>query len=116
MKKIAILALALIMIAPAFAAKKAKTEDSTPKVENVLSGKVIDQLSGEELAGVAVKLQGSETVCYTDFEGNFKFSNLQPGKYKLNVEMISYKEVVTQNIDIKNNELHELKINLAQGE
>ncbi|MGF7137779.1 carboxypeptidase-like regulatory domain-containing protein [Roseimarinus sediminis] len=116
MKKIALIALALMMIAPVFAEKKTKTEDNTPMVESVLSGKVIDQLTGEELVGVAVKLHGTETVCYTDFEGNFEFSKLQPGKYKLNVEMISYKEVLTQNIDVRNNELHELKIQLAQGE
>lgn len=57
-----------------------------------LAGKVIDKNSGEYLAGVAVKIEGSDKVVYTDFDGNFEFASLKPGNYHVSTNMISYKE------------------------
>ena len=51
---------------------------------------VSDKVSGEYLTGVKVRLKGSDIVEYTDFDGQFSFNNLKPGKYTVDVEFISY--------------------------
>ncbi|MBN2349864.1 MAG: carboxypeptidase-like regulatory domain-containing protein [Bacteroidales bacterium] len=72
------------------------------KVENErtattsLSGQVVDKISGEYLAGVAIKLEGTEKVTYTDFDGNFEFSGIKPGVYQVETTMISYKKATSK--------------------
>jgi protocatechuate 3,4-dioxygenase beta subunit len=64
------------------------------KVENaVISGVVVDKNTGEPLAGVEVKILGSSEKVYTDFDGNFKFTNLSQGVYKIKIDYISYQHV-----------------------
>jgi len=60
-------------------------------METVLAGKITDILSGEELAGVRVQLDGTDLITYTGFEGEFRFEGLKPGTYYLVTSMISYK-------------------------
>lgn len=81
---------------------------------SILSGKVCDKTTGEELVGVALKIEGSDKLIYSDFEGNFKFVDVVPGRYKLVVEMISYNEIETAPILVQTNEVHELNIGLEQ--
>ncbi|MCF8361941.1 MAG: carboxypeptidase-like regulatory domain-containing protein [Prolixibacteraceae bacterium] len=115
MKKVVFLIIAIAFTANISIAKDKPAETkSAPAIESTLSGVIADQSSGEKLAGVAVRIEGTENVCYTDFDGNFKFKNLKPGAYKLDVEMISYKKVETQKINVDQGEVHELSINLKQ--
>jgi len=115
MKKVVFLIIVIALAVNLSAAKDKPAEtQSKPAVESTLSGIITDQLSGEKLAGVAVRIEGTENVCYTDFDGNFKFKNLKPGNYKLDVEMISYKKIETKKIDINPGEVHDLSINLKQ--
>lgn len=115
MKKIVfIITVLLVAVNLGIAKDKPAETPSKPAVESTISGVIADQLSGEKLAGVAVRIEGIENVCYTDFEGNFNFKNLKPGNYKLDVEMISYKKIETQKINIHSGEVHELAINLKQ--
>lgn len=55
-----------------------------------IEGTVSDKISGESLAGAKVKLEGSEIVRYTDFNGRFTIEHLKPGEYTVLVEYISY--------------------------
>jgi len=64
-----------------------------------IEGKVIDELSGEGLAGVEVKLLGLEKVIYTDFDGNFSIPNIVPGTYSLSADYISYKRKIITDIN-----------------
>ncbi len=57
-----------------------------------VNGTIIDKANGEVLAGVAVKLVGTDIVVYSDFDGNFQINNLKPGKYQIESDMISYKK------------------------
>ncbi|MBN1768259.1 MAG: carboxypeptidase-like regulatory domain-containing protein [Prolixibacteraceae bacterium] len=115
MKKIVFVVVVLVgAVNLAFAKDKPAETQSKPAVESAISGIITDQISGEKLAGVAVRIEGTESVCYTDFEGNFEFKNLKPGNYKLDVEMISYQKIETQKINIHSGEVHELSINLKQ--
>jgi len=72
------------------------------KATKLVSGKVIDQNTGESLAGVEIKIDGTDEKVYTDFEGNFfisvpvnsnqsiTFSALSYSLEKVNVSQLGY--------------------------
>lgn len=76
-----------------------------PTVE--LSGQVVDIISGEALAGVEIKIEGTDLKVYTDFDGNFIFQDVKPGKYNIITSYISYKGSLIENFsaNLNNNEL-----------
>jgi len=57
-----------------------------------ISGKIIDIKTGESIVGACITIEGSNLKVYTDLDGNYEINNLKAGIYKLNVNMISYKE------------------------
>jgi hypothetical protein len=65
-----------------------------------ISGTVIDDTTGETLAGVTVCLAGCDQSVYTDFDGNFEFNGLTPGEYTVTTKLISYEEC-TSKVDAK---------------
>lgn len=69
-----------------------KTIDTRGEATMVLSGIVSDEISGESLVGVEVKIEGTDLKTYTDFDGNFSFKNVKPGEYKLTTNYISYEK------------------------
>ncbi|MBW6537161.1 MAG: carboxypeptidase-like regulatory domain-containing protein [Mariniphaga sp.] len=96
MKKLLIGVFALLLAVAVSAKDKGeKTNTDTESTATVaLSGTVLDSNSGELLVGVEVKIEGTETKTYTDFDGNFTFGNMKPGEYKLVANYISYKSSV----------------------
>jgi len=66
---------------------KNKSTDGPAPV--TLTGTVVDKSTGEALAGVLVKINETDTVVYSDFEGNFELLVL-PGDYSLSATFISY--------------------------
>ncbi len=113
MKKVIVAAAILVLSIAVFAEKteakaepkaKAKTEAAVVVPTLSLSGNVIDQVSGEALVGVEVKIEGTETKTYTDFDGHFVFENLQPGNCKLVASYTSYtKKEKSLTVNSKNN-------------
>jgi hypothetical protein len=92
----------------------AKNEENKNDAENSsaitstiqLSGVVTDKTSNEALVGVEVKIEGTNQKVYTDFDGRFTFSNLNPGEYNLVASYISYEKNVVEHIDVnKNNQV-----------
>lgn len=61
----------------------------TKKVLKV-SGKIIDQQTGEALTGVKVFIEGSENAVYTDFDGEFEMEYVESKDAQLTVSLISY--------------------------
>ena len=78
-----------------------KENPTSAEMTTSVTGTVIDKTSGEVLAGVAVKVVGTDLVVYSDLDGNFQINNLKPGKYQIESDMISYK---------KNNEIINLEL------
>uniref|UniRef100_UPI003216898B carboxypeptidase-like regulatory domain-containing protein n=1 Tax=uncultured Draconibacterium sp. TaxID=1573823 RepID=UPI003216898B len=111
MKKVLIAAL-LILSVVAVNAKESDTKTKTVDSEAVvmLSGSIADELSGESLVGVEVKIEGTDLKTYTDFDGNFSFKNVKPGEYKLVANYISY-EKKSEVLKIETNE-NDIKIEL----
>jgi hypothetical protein len=94
MKKVLIAAL-LILSVVAVNAKESDTkvkDTETTATTIMLSGTIADELSGESLVGVEVKIEGTDLKTYTDFDGNFSFEGVKPGEYKLLTNYISYEK------------------------
>ncbi len=90
-------------------------EAKVAKATTEIAGSIIDENTGETLVGVEVTLEGTNQKTYTDFDGNFTFSNVNEGKYNIKAKMISYQEVSKKDIKVdasKNNTLN-LKMSLV---
>ena len=75
------------------------------------TGIITDEKTGESLAGVVVKLEGTDQEIYTDFDGVFSFKGLAPGNYTISTSMISYKKGSSK-ISVKLNSDNLVKIKL----
>ncbi len=92
MKKIALILVLFVSVNSLMA----DNGDLTPKKSNdatksVVSGKVIDIITGESIAGACISIEGADIKVYTDLDGNYSISDVKPGTYTINVSMISYK-------------------------
>lgn len=76
-----------------------------------VSGKILDAVTGELLAGVAVSLEETDKIVYTDFNGNFKFTGLTPGEYTIKTTFISYQETSSR-VDLQPNVKNEVNLKL----
>lgn len=74
-----------------------------------LSGNVIDEVSGESLVGVEVKIEGSDVKTYTDFDGHFVINNLKAGQGKFVASYTSYKEKLDKAVDKLKSNVKKLK-------
>ncbi len=105
-KRVFITTVALVLSISMFASNEKENKESKKRpansevVSTVLSGSIIDQTTGESLTGVKVILEGTNKVAYTDFDGNFSFSAVKPGKYKVKVDYISYDATNLQNVKV----------------
>ena len=55
-----------------------------------LSGTVVEEATGDVLAGVTVKITGLDREIFTDLDGKFYVSGLKPGNYNLEISCLSY--------------------------
>jgi hypothetical protein len=79
-----------------------------------ISGKVIDLNTGEALAGVEIAIEGSSKKVRTDFDGNFKIDNLNPGEYSLIASYISYNKSLVEKLEVaKSNQALNIKMQSA---
>ncbi len=105
MKKVIFALLVAFATTSAFAEKaETKTNSKAEAVVLSLSGNIIDEVSGEALVGVEVKVDGSDQKTYTDFDGHFIIDNVKSGECKLVTSYTSYnKNEKTFQIDSKSN-------------
>ena len=107
MKKVIFALLVAFASTSAFAEKTETKTDSKAEVAVLsLSGNIIDEVSGEALVGVEVKVDGSDLKTYTDFDGHFVIDNLKAGNCKLVASYTSYnKSEKTFQMNSKNNQV-----------
>lgn len=87
MKKL-ILSICLIVLSNLMFAGNGNS-DAEKNSSKLISGKVIDKSSGEEIAGAAIKI--GDQVIYSDLNGNFS-ANVQVTKTEAAISFISYLE------------------------
>lgn len=82
--------------------------------KGVISGKVIDKVSGETLIGASVYIEGvnDNTIgTITDFDGNYSFE-ADPGTFDIAISYISYTKQVIKGVVVKAGEVTTLDVPL----
>ncbi len=77
-----------------------------------ISGKIIDQKTGDPLPGTNVIVEGTSYGAAADESGDFYIINLSPGIYTVKAQMIGYKPVIVQNVRISVNRTEYLEIKM----
>ncbi len=82
-----------------------------------IKGTIIDKQSLATLPGVTVIILGSEPVkgTATDMDGQFKLTNVNPGRYDLKVTYIGYKEIVIPNVVVTSGKEVALELSLEEN-
>lgn len=70
----------------------------------VISGTVVDQQTGEPLAGATIKHLSSGKQVMTDFDGNFSLPVGVNGITGISVSYVSYKEIQMNRVKVSNEE------------
>jgi TonB-dependent receptor len=78
-----------------------------------ISGVVKDLTSKETLPYASVVIKGTVTGMITDLDGNFRFANLQPGDYTIQVSYTGY-SMQEVPVNIKSGEKKKIEISLDQ--
>ncbi len=108
MKKILIaFAILSVFLVSANASNEKADKPEAPAAKINMTGKVVDALTGEALAGAVVEIEGTQISVFTDLDGQFNISELNAGTYALKVKYISYedKKVESVKVDVQNNTL-----------
>ena len=117
MKKIFWIVSAMMIATTALMAENTPVEKDKPAqnetaAQVVLKGNVVDSQTQESLAGVALEIEGTKLVVYTDFDGNFLIENLEPGYYTIVVRFVSYKPHLLEKVYLQpgTNNLQSIKL------
>ncbi len=87
-----------------------KSDKSSSAANKQITGKVTDRLTGENLAGVKIEIPETNTVVYSDFDGNFVLSMPHQNlKTQINVSYISYEKANVEISDLKDG-FYEIKM------
>lgn len=89
--------------------------NNPPKADATISGEVLDLTTGESLAGVVVKIEGTDNETFTDFDGNFEFENVCPGDYNLVFSFISYNNSLVEDLKVQPSETKDIKVKLKES-
>ncbi len=77
-----------------------------------LTGKVVDQETGEELIGATIIVKETGQGAVTDLNGYFRIP-LNPGNYTIEISYVSYTPYKIENINLESGETVELNVQLA---
>ncbi|MFA5805219.1 MAG: TonB-dependent receptor [Melioribacteraceae bacterium] len=80
-----------------------------------ITGKVTEKKTKESLLGVNVVLKGTYYGAASDFDGNYKIKNINPGTYNIEVSLIGYKAVKFGAIKVEPGKNKQLDIELEES-
>ncbi|MEW6193565.1 MAG: TonB-dependent receptor [Bacteroidota bacterium] len=85
-----------------------------------ISGKILDDQTGEPLIGVNVIIEGTRLGSSSDINGDFYIINIPPGTYRVKISMVGYETKIVQNVVVSVNRTTnvdaELKETMVQGQ
>ena len=84
----------------------------------VLQGTITEKANGEELPFVNVILQKEGVFVQgvtSDFDGKYKFKNVEVGSYSIEARMVGYESVKITDVEIKENKTTTLNIAMGSG-
>ncbi|MGZ3863150.1 MAG: carboxypeptidase-like regulatory domain-containing protein [Bacteroidia bacterium] len=70
------------------------TAGNEPANIHILSGKIVDKQNGEALAGVKIRIDGTDKFYYTDIEGNFSFTVAVATNSNITVDLVGYEPAI----------------------
>lgn len=73
----------------------------TAQQKGLISGKITDKATNEELIGASVLIVGTTIGSSTDLDGTYSLRGLEAGTYQLRVSYISYKTTAINNVIVK---------------
>ncbi len=82
---------------------------------SVVKGKITDNQTQELLAGVEIKVEGTDIVTYSDFDGNFEIAQLKPGKYTFCISTVSYQVKQLYTVEVKKATSYNVDLFLTQN-
>ena len=96
--------------------KETKPAEQPASVQMIsVSGQVLDINTGEALTGVEVELEGTGIKTYSDFDGNFSFDNIIPGKYNVIASLISYRKSLLEDYKLDGTNKHvDIKLEISK--
>lgn len=110
--KILIIFIFLINIGFSAFAEGENKNPAPAKSISTITGKVCDLKTGETLAGVAVCIEGTTNLVYTDLDGFYTLELMEPGEYNLVFSLISYKNSLAEKIRVNSGNQEVLDIKL----
>ncbi len=84
--------------------------------QGTISGKVTDRVTGEEIVGAAVFIEGTTNGSPTDFSGDFRIVNVQPGTYSVKCQSISYEPQLLSDVVVVGGEETILEFKISSAE
>ncbi len=91
--------------------------------QNKVEGMVLDNVSGQPIPGVNIKIEGSSVGTSTDFDGKFQLTNVKPTDM-LNISYLGYKtkkiavgsqNAITIKLEEDSNQLKEVVVQVGYG-
>lgn len=82
----------------------------------IVTGKVTDLNTGEELVGATISVEGTVIGTITNFMGDFEMPPLEPGVYNIRCQYISYEPEVFANVKVNEDNPVVLDIKLRPAE
>jgi hypothetical protein len=115
MKKLILSVLVLVASVSVFAEKAdSKAENKraakSEAAMTIVSGNIIDVVTGEALVGVEVTVEGSDLKAYSDFDGHFTIKDVKAGECKLVANYTSYNKT-EKTVELKSKK-NQVKIEL----
>ncbi|MFY0607947.1 MAG: TonB-dependent receptor [Cyclobacteriaceae bacterium] len=77
--------------------------------EGILTGKIVDETTGESLFGATIVKQGTTNGTSSDFDGNYSLK-LPVGTHSIVIQSVSFRTIVMDNIEIVEGETQVLDI------
>ncbi|MDP2112611.1 MAG: carboxypeptidase-like regulatory domain-containing protein [Bacteroidota bacterium] len=115
MKKLILSVLVLVASVSVFAEKADSKAENKKAAKSeaamtIVSGNIIDVVTGEALVGVEVTVEGSDSKAYSDFDGHFTIKDVKAGECKLVANYTSYNKT-EKTVELKSKK-NQVKIEL----
>ncbi len=82
--------------------------------QGIVTGKVIDNETGEPVLFANVFVEGTSTGTTTDFDGVYRLS-LDPGTYNISISFVSYATKTITGVEVKEGEVYPLDVFLSSS-
>ncbi|MEN6372480.1 MAG: TonB-dependent receptor [Armatimonadota bacterium] len=102
---LAIVMITTLMITPAVAS-----------TTGIISGTVVDSVTGAKLSGVNIIVKGTNLTTVTDARGYFVITNVPPGTYKVQASLVGYGDAFRSDVQVMMDATSPADINLSKVE